>query len=55
VGSVLWGIAGLLVVLWLVGFFVAHLAGALIHLLLVLAVLVIGYKVLTGRGRDTLT
>ena len=38
----------ILLVLWLLGL-VAHIAGAFIHLLLVLAVIVIAYRFLTGR------
>lgn len=45
----IWGIAVVLVVLWLLGFGVFHVAGALIHLLLVLAVIAIIYQVVTGR------
>lgn len=36
-------IAGILIVLWLLGFLVIHVGGALIHLLLVIAVIVIIY------------
>lgn len=45
----LWTIAVILVVLWLLGFFVANL-GSLIHVLLVIAVIVVIYNLLT-RGR----
>ena len=38
----------ILLVLWLLGF-VAHVGGGLIHLLLVIALIVIVYKVVTGR------
>ena len=34
-------IAGVLVVLWVLGFFAFHIAGALIHLLLLFAVIAI--------------
>lgn len=44
----LWTIAIILFVLWLLGFTVFHL-GAIIHLLLVLAVIVIIYRLITGR------
>lgn len=47
VGSVLWGLVVLLVVLWLLGF-AFHLAGSLIHLLLVIAVLVLLYNLFVG-------
>ena len=46
----LWAIVGVLVLLWLVGF-VANIAGGLIHLVLVLAVIVLAYQFLTGRRR----
>ena len=43
-----WAIVGILVLLWLVGF-VANVAGGLIHLVLVLAIIVLAYQFLTGR------
>jgi hypothetical protein len=42
-------LAIILLVLWALGFGVFHVAGSLIHLLLVLAVIVILYRVITGR------
>ena len=45
----IWTLAVVLFVLWLLGFGVFHVAGGLIHLLLVLAVIVILYRVITGR------
>jgi predicted lipid-binding transport protein (Tim44 family) len=42
-------IAGVLVVLWLLGFFALHVGGGLIHLLLVIAVIVIVIQVVSGR------
>ncbi len=45
----LWTIAVILFVLWLLGFFVAQVGGGLIHLLLVIAVIVIVYRLITGR------
>lgn len=45
----LWTLAVILVVLWLAGFLVVHVGGALIHLLLVVAVIVIVYQLITGR------
>lgn len=41
-------IAVVLLVLWLLGFFVWHVGGV-IHILLVLAVIVILYRLITGR------
>jgi hypothetical protein len=45
----LWTIALILLVLWLLGFVVFHVAGPLIHLLLVIAVIVLVYQLITGR------
>lgn len=47
----LWTIAVILVVLWLLGFFAFHIAGGLIHLLLVVAVVVVLYQFFTGRRK----
>jgi hypothetical protein len=46
--SILWTIAVILVVLWLLGL-VLNIGGSLIHLLLVIAVIVIIYNLITGR------
>lgn len=45
----LWTIAVILVVLWAAGFLVFHVASGLIHLLLVIAVIVIIWQLVTGR------
>ena len=45
----LFAIAAVLVVLWLLGFFAFHVAGGLIHLLIVAAVIIVLYQLLTGR------
>lgn len=45
----LYMIAVILLVLWLLGFFVAHVGGGLIHLLLVIAVVVVVFQLITGR------
>jgi hypothetical protein len=44
----LWTIVVLLVILWLLGF-AMNVAGGLIHLLLVVALVVIALRVLSGR------
>lgn len=44
----LWTILVILVVLWLLGFSF-HIAGSLIHLLLVVAVIVLIVQLVTGR------
>jgi Family of unknown function (DUF5670) len=45
----IWTIVVILFVLWLLGFAVFHVAGGLIHILLVLAVIAIVYQLITGR------
>jgi hypothetical protein len=45
----LWTIAVILVILRLLGFLAFHVGGGLIHLLLVLAVIVIIWQLVTGR------
>ncbi|BDA86687.1 hypothetical protein Sa4125_42290 [Aureimonas sp. SA4125] len=45
----LWTIAVILVVAWLLGGFVFHVAGGLIHLLLVIALIVIVVQLVRGR------
>ena len=45
----LWTIAVILFVLWLLGAFVVPVGGGLIHLLLVIAVVVIEFQLITGR------
>jgi hypothetical protein len=44
----LWTILVILVILWLLGFSL-HIGGSLINILLVLAVIVLIYNLLTGR------
>ena len=50
-GSVLWAVVVVLVVLWLLGL-VVHIGGGLIHLLLVIALIVLIYNLIT-RSRAT--
>ncbi|MBA3890185.1 MAG: lmo0937 family membrane protein [Gemmatimonadaceae bacterium] len=45
----LWTIIVILLVLWLLGFLVFPVAGGLIHILLVIALIVIVYRLVTGR------
>jgi len=45
----LWTIAVILFVLWLLGAFAFHIGGGIIHLLLVIAVVVIVFQLITGR------
>jgi hypothetical protein len=44
----LWTIVAVLLILWLLGF-TLHLAGGVVHILLVVALVVIVYTLLTGR------
>jgi hypothetical protein len=42
-------IAIVLLILWALGFLAFHVGGGLIHLLLVIAVIVVLYRLITGR------
>ena len=44
----LWTIAVILLILWLLGFSL-HIAGGVIHLLLVIAVIVVVFQLISGR------
>ena len=46
----LWGLVAILVVLWALGFLAFHVGGALIHVLLVIAVIVVIVNIVRGRG-----
>ena len=48
VATMLWTIVGILLLLWLVGF-VGGFGGSLIHVLLVLAIVVFAYDLITRR------
>jgi hypothetical protein len=45
----LWTILVILLVMWALGFGVFHIAGGLIHLVLVVALVVLVIQLLTGR------
>ena len=47
--GVLWAIIVILFLFWLLGFTVWHL-GAIIHLVIVIAVVLLIFNLLTGRG-----
>jgi hypothetical protein len=47
--DVLYTIAVVLVILWLLGFVAFHVGGGLIHLLLVIAIIVIIVRLVQGR------
>jgi hypothetical protein len=48
-GGLLWAVIVILFVLWVIGL-VAHIGGGLIHLLLVVALVLFVFNLLTGRG-----
>ncbi|MEJ7759750.1 MAG: lmo0937 family membrane protein [Gemmatimonadaceae bacterium] len=45
----LWTIAVILLILWVLGAFIMPIGGGLIHLLLVIAIIVVVYRLITGR------
>ena len=47
--GLIWGIIVLLFVFWILGF-ALHIGGGLIHLLLVIAVILFVFNLLSGRG-----
>jgi len=47
IGSILWAVVVILVVLWLIGL-VVHIGGGLIHILLVIALIVLLYNLFVG-------
>ena len=47
----LWTIAVVLAVLWMVGVATSYTLGGLVHILLLLAVLSLAYQLLRGRSR----
>ena len=49
VSEMIYAIAVVLLVLWLLGFFAFHVGGSLIHILLVLAVIVVLWNLVAGR------
>ena len=44
-----WILAIVLLVLWALGFFAFHVGGGLIHILIVIALIVIVWRLVTGR------
>ncbi|MDQ2664212.1 MAG: lmo0937 family membrane protein [Candidatus Eremiobacteraeota bacterium] len=48
-GNLLWTIIVILFVVWLIGL-IAHIGGGLIHIILVIAVILLVFNLLTGRG-----
>ncbi|WP_155890157.1 lmo0937 family membrane protein [Peribacillus kribbensis] len=47
----LWAIIGILLLLWVLGL-VFKIAGGLVHILLIVAVVVFIIKMISGRGRN---
>ena len=47
--NLLWIIAVILIIAWAVGFF-AYSAGGLIHILLVIAIIAVIWRLITGRA-----
>jgi len=45
----LWTIAVILLIMWLLGGFAFHIGGGLIHILLVVAIIMIAVNLLQGR------
>ena len=45
----LWALFVILLVLWLLGFLAFHVAGGLIHILLIIAVIVLVIQLVSGR------
>lgn len=48
-GNMLWTIAGILIILWLLGWVSSYTMGGFIHILLVVAVIVILVRIISGR------
>ncbi len=48
--DIIWIIVAVLVIGWLIGFFAFPNVGGIIHVILVIAVILIIYKLVTGRG-----
>ena len=53
-GTILWAIVIILIVLWLLGWLAFHIGGGLIHLLLIVAVIVLLYNLFVGRRSRSL-
>ncbi|MGV8905424.1 MAG: lmo0937 family membrane protein [Acetobacterium sp.] len=44
-----WTIAAILIVLWVLGMVTSYTMGGLIHILIVIAIVVVAIKLITGR------
>jgi hypothetical protein len=49
--GILYTIAVILIILWVIGFLVAHVVSPVIHLVLVAGLIVLAYQFLSGRRR----
>ncbi len=49
VGGIIWGLVGLLVLFWILGF-IGHVGGGLIHFLLVIAIIIAIFNLIAGRS-----
>jgi uncharacterized membrane protein len=49
----LWTIAVILIILWILGLITSYTLGGFVHILLVLAIIVILYNVISGRKGTT--
>jgi hypothetical protein len=47
--NLLWAVAVVFFLMWMLGFFAFHVAGGLIHLLLVVAVIAVLVRLITGQ------
>ena len=48
--GLIWAIVVVLFILWLVGAFAVHIGGGIIHILIVIAIILVIYNLMTGRG-----
>jgi len=51
--NLVWAFAVVLVLMWILGFFAFHIGGGLIHLLLVVAVIAVLFRIITGQRLST--
>jgi hypothetical protein len=49
-GNLLYAIAVILIIAWLLGMFAFHVSGGLIHILLVLAIIAVVVRLLQGKN-----
>lgn len=49
-GNLLYLVAVVLVIAWAVGFFAVHIGGGFIHILLVIAVISVIFRIIQGRS-----